>query len=154
MLYVYLRHFYTVNTGWTHNAFHGVSTRVYLGHFKSVIRNYLFWGEQGIFSENHVNIILIYIDFIVNRNRTDILSGADWEFSKRKTWRCSFIRSWKYYFQYLGSRVEQQFRRISEVRLLFRLSLQKAIYVYSLDIGTHTYMHKTGSVHADLWMKY
>ena len=41
-----------------------------------MIRNYLFWGEQGIFSENHVNIILIYIDFIVNRNRTDILSGG------------------------------------------------------------------------------
>ena len=120
-------------------TFHGVSTHVYLGHFQSVIRNYLFWGEQGIFSENHVNIILIYIDFIVNRNRTDILSGADLGFSKGKTWRCWFIRSWKYYFLYLGSRFEQQFRRISEVRLLFRLSLQKAIYVYSVYIDTYMY---------------
>ena len=102
------------------------------GHFQSVIRNYLFL-------ENHVNIILIYIDFVVNRKKTDILSGADLGFSKGKTWRCWFIRSWKYYFQYLGSRFEQQFRRISEVRWLFRLSLQKAIYVYSVDIGTYMY---------------
>ena len=130
-------------------TFHGVSTHAYLGHFQSVIRNYLFWGEYGIFSENHVNIILIYIDFIVNRNRTDILSGADLGFSKGKTWMSWFIRSWKYYFLYLGSRFEQQFRRISEVRLLFRLSLQK-LFTSIVCILTRTCMHKTGSVHADL----